>query len=124
MSYAKRLVSLAAGVAAIGAVLPLTVARPATAAAPCRAIPLVGGTESNQTVLVAGTYSTARAIDVQLTCGVVRNGVTVALRSERMPGPVALVASTVSVPTGPVTSCYELRVIYLDGPDTVSDNCP
>jgi hypothetical protein len=114
----------AALVAAIAAALPLTVPGPATAATPCRAIPLAGATELRQTVLVAGAYASAGAIDVQLTCGVVQNGVTVDKRGEKLTGPVAVVASVVNVPVGSITSCYELRVVYLERPTDVYDNCP
>lgn len=112
--------SIAAAVAAIVASIPVT-AGPAAAATPCRAIEMPG---SPGTVLLDGAYTTAGAIDVQLACGAVRNGVTVALARDDLSGPVAVVHDTAQVGPGSVTSCYTLRVVYLDRPSTNSDTCP
>ena len=94
---------------------------PAHAASPCRAI---STPDSSGTVLLAGAYTTPGAVDVQLTCGAVRNGVTVALVQDELTGPVAVVHGTRAVGPGSVTSCYVLRVVYLDRPSTLSDTCP
>ena len=108
-----------AAVAAI-ATTPFAAA-PAHAATPCRAIDSPG---SSGTVLLTGAYTAPGAIDVQLTCGAVRNGVTVAAVQDELIGPVAVVHGTRDVGPGSVTSCYVLRVVYLDSPATVSDTCP
>ena len=117
----KRLVAAAALVAA--ASVPLT-AGSASAASPCRAVPLGGSIQNSQPVLVAGAYTTAGATDVVLTCGVVSDGVTVALITDKMSGPVAAVEGVVHVSPGSITSCYVLRVYYVNRPSTYSDTCP
>lgn len=115
----KRLLVASAMVVGLATVLP---AAPATAMAPCqvRSIATIQGGQLN---VIAGAYTTAGAVDVSLTCGIVRNGVTVARFSENIPGPVAAVAGT-SNAGGIFTVCHELRVTYLDRPPTVSDYCP
>ena len=124
MSKTKRLATAAVAVAA-ASILPVTVATPAGAAIPCRTISLYRDTQYSQTVLLAGAYTSAGAIDVQLTCGVVINGVTAARQGEKIPGPVAVVEGTARIaPTSSFTSCYELRVVYVDSPATVTDTCP
>ncbi|HEX2195476.1 MAG TPA: hypothetical protein VHJ76_01010 [Actinomycetota bacterium] len=121
VSRTKALVAAATLVAA--AMVPALAGR-AAAASPCRAVPLGGPIQNSQPVLVAGAYTTAGATDVILTCGVVRNGFTIARVTDEMTGPVAAVEDVVHVSPGSVTSCYELRVRYLDRPSTYSDTCP
>lgn len=118
---AKRLVVAASLVAA--AAVPLT-AGSAAAASPCRAVPVGEPVKDSQPVFVAGAYTTAGAIDVVLTCGVVRDGITERRLTDTMTGPVAAIEGVVSVPPGSITSCYEIRVVYLNRPSTYSDNCP
>lgn len=93
------------------------------ALSPCAGRSLFGISEWHQTVALAGAYTSAGAIDVDLTCGVVRQGETVARVSEDAPGPVAAVAGIVEVHAGTIGYCYELRVTYVDR-TTYSDNCP
>jgi len=78
-----------------------------------------------ESVVVAGTYQAASTggINVELTCGVVRNGVTIARVSETAPGPVAVVAGMEDVLVGTYTPCYEVRVTHIDH-TTYGDTCP
>jgi hypothetical protein len=115
----KRLLVASATIAGLAAILP---AAPATAMAPCQ-VRSISTIQGGQTNVIAGAYTTAGATDVSLTCGIVRNGLTVARFSEKIPGPVAAVAGTANV-GGFFTVCHELRVTYLDRAPTVSDYCP
>lgn len=116
----KRLLVVSAMVAGLAAILP---AAPATAMAPCQ-VKSISTIQGGQTNAIAGAYTTAGAADVSLTCGIVRNGVTVARFSEKIPGPIAAVAGTSNV-GGFFTVCHEIRVTYVDGrPAYVSDFCP
>ena len=78
-----------------------------------------------ESVVVAGAYQAASsgAINVELTCGVVRNGVTVARVRETAPGPVAVVSDVVDVLVGTYSPCYEVSVTYIDH-YTYGDTCP
>ena len=78
-----------------------------------------------ESVVVAGTYQAVSTggINVELTCGVVRNGVTVARVSETAPGPVAVVSSMADVLVGSYSPCYEVRVTHIDHM-TYGDTCP
>lgn len=117
---------------AVGAVLAaVTVtAVPATAwdgsvaaAGPCRADFAMRIEEWHQTVYVTGAYTAAGAIDVSLTCGIVRYGETVARVGETTPGPVAAVAGSARVLGGPISVCHEIKTTYVDHV-TYSDTCP
>lgn len=120
----KRLIIVTMVAAALATLAPVT-ANAAVAVAPCQGkVAFVGVQEWHQTVLLTGEYTSAGATDVRLTCGVVRQGVTVARLSENVPGPVAALAGTVTVLAGDISICYELNVTYLDRPATVSDTCP
>lgn len=111
-------------VAAVAAATAGLVAPPAQAMAACQVKPLFNVIEFQQTVLITGVYhAPAGAIDVQLTCGVVRYGSTYARTTDAMAGPVAALATTAVVPAGNVSACYEITVTYLDR-TTYSDNCP
>lgn len=114
--------ALAAAAAATVALIP----GGATAAmATCQVKPLFSVVEYGQTVLIYGVYNAPKgAVDVELTCGVTRLGATHARATDRMVGPAAVVASSVSVPNGSVSSCHEITVTYLDGSTTYSDTCP
>jgi hypothetical protein len=119
-----KLVVAAAIAAAVAAVVP---AVPAGAAlGPCRIQPTdVGIVPGWQFVAVAGVHtSPVGAIGAELTCGVVVNGITYGTVSEDLPGPAAVLAGVVQADFGTATSCYELRVHYLDGSSTFRDTCP
>lgn len=120
LSRTKGLIAAAALAAAAVPAFPGS----ASAASPCRVVPVPLQTKDSQPVLVAGAYTTAGAIDVILTCGVVRDGETAALVTDGLTGPVAALEDDVRVSPGTITSCYELRVVYLNRPATVSDTCP
>src|SRR5688500_18724478 len=96
----KRLFAVSAIVVGLAAILP---AAPASAMAPCqvRSISTIQGAQSN---VIVGAYTTAGALDVSLTCGIVAHGVTYARFSEKVPGPVATVAGTSNV-GGSLTTC-------------------
>jgi hypothetical protein len=116
---------IVATVAAAVSLAPVAAASPAVAMAPCQVRPLFSVIEYQQTVAVTGVYKAPEgATDVQLTCGVVRNGATYAMLSEKIPGPVAVVAGTAVVPAGAVTACYEVRITYLTGGTVYNDYCP
>ena len=116
----KRLLAAAATAAGLAAILP---AAPATAMAPCQ-VRSFSTIQSGQTNVIAGAYTSAGAIDVSLTCGIVRNGETVARFSEKIPGPAATVTGTSNV-GGYFTVCHEIRATYADGRlPYVSDSCP
>lgn len=115
-------------VAAAAAALAVT-AFPASAGAalgPCRIQATdIGIVPGWQFVAVAGVHtSPAGAVGAELTCGVVVNGITYGTVSEDLPGPVAALAGVVQADWGTATSCYELRVHYLDGHSTYRDTCP
>jgi hypothetical protein len=116
----KRLLVASAAVVGLAAILPVA---PATAMAPCQ-VRSISTIQGGQTNVIAGAYTSAGATDVSLTCGIVRNGVTVARFPEKVPGPVATVAGTANE-GGFFTVCHEIRVSYVDGrPPYVSDSCP
>ena len=117
----KRLVVAGALVAAVS--VP-AFAGGASAASPCRAVPLGGPLQNSQPVLNAGAYTASGATDVVLTCGVVSDGVTVSRVTDKMTGPVAAVHSIAHVSPGSITSCFELLVYYRSGPPTNYDTCP
>jgi hypothetical protein len=112
-----------ASVLAAGAIAVFTPTS-ATAMAPCQGRSLFSTLEYRQTVAVTGVYTVAGATDVQLTCGLVRNGVTVARVSENAPGPVAVVAGAPSISNGSFSVCHEAYVTYLDKAPYTTDTCP
>jgi hypothetical protein len=119
--------ALVAAVAAIG--LTVVPAAPAGAAlGPCRAVRTGVGTflrPGYEEVAIAGVYTApVGAIGVELTCGVVADGRVFAAASDEVPGPVAVLAGTGSVPANAtITTCYTLRVAYLTHSSTTS-TCP
>ena len=123
----RRSIALVAAVAAaasLGAAVPASAADTTVAAASiCRGDVGLAYEEWHQTIIVTGAYAPARAIDVQLTCGVVRYGETVARVTETRPGPVAVVHGSARVVAGPVSFCYEAVVTYLDRTEYL-DTCP
>lgn len=126
MSKLKRVLAVAAAAAAIAGAVPVTAGASAeVAVGPCQARSLVQGVkEWYQEVLVTGEAHVAGAIDVALTCGVVRYGETVDRVSEQRPGPVAVLADVVSVhASSSISSCYTLRVTYIDH-STYKNTCP
>lgn len=82
------------------------------------------GTGFTQTVVVTGQYAPAGAIDVVLTCGVVKNGFTVARFTDQLSGPVAAVAGTVNLSAGTYTACHESKTYYPDGSVSYYNGCP
>lgn len=116
--------------AAVATAMVTTAAVPAgaevgVAMANCQVKPLFSVIEYRQTVLIYGFYNApAGAVDVKLTCGVTRNGVTYGTVTDSMVGPAAVVAGTGGAPVGTVGSCHEILVTYLDGSTTYSDTCP
>lgn len=117
---AKRLLITSVAAACAAALIPVS---SATAMSPCQGRSVVSTLEYRQTIAVAGVYTAAGATDVRLTCGIVRNGITVGRVSETLPGPVAAVAGTVTTGYGSFSTCYELYVTYPDR--SVSyDYCP
>lgn len=122
----SRSFAVASALAAVAATaVPIVGATPAAAMGPCQVKPLFSVIEYNQVVAVTGVYNApAGATDVELTCGVVRNGVTYAKLTDKLVGPAAALAGTATVPAGSVSSCQEIRVTYLGGATTYSDTCP
>lgn len=114
---------IAASLMAVGA-LSFGVPNGAVAMSPCQARSLFSTAEFGQTVAVAGAYTTSGATDVWLTCGVVKNGVTIARFSDKQSGPVAVVEGTTNAGYGTFFVCYDLDVTYLDRPPTSSHLCP
>lgn len=97
----------------------------AEAASTCQVKSLGTHSELGQLVLISGTYrGPSDAVDVRLTCGIVRDGVTVVRVTDRTVGPVAALAEVTTVPSGLVTSCYEVRIAHLGGALTYHDACP
>ena len=116
----KRLFAAAATAVALAAILP---AAPASAMATCQ-LRSLANLQTGQTNIIYGTYTTVGALDISMTCGIVRNGVTVRRFSEKVPGPVAVVADT-STDWGYFTPCHEITVTYADGREPyVTDSCP
>ena len=119
-SRTKFLVAAASIAGLTATVLP---AAPASAMATCQ-VRSLANLQTGQTNIIYGTYTTAGALDISMTCGIVRNGVTVRRFSEKVPGPVAVVADT-SSDWGFFTPCHEITVTYLDGrAPYVTDTCP
>lgn len=118
----KRLTVVSAVAAIVIGLFPVA-SGAAIAAAPCQAKDLVKLEEWAHTVLVNGQYAAAGAVDVQLTCGIVQNGVTMARISESVPGPVAAIAATQRVQGQFYSVCYELFVTFVDD-NTSADTCP
>ena len=118
----KRFAVIVAVATAIAALFPVS-SGAAVAMAPCQAKDVVKLQEWSHTVAVTGQYTTPGAVDVQLTCGIVQNGVTVTRISESVPGPVAAIATTTSVSGQYYSVCYELSVTYIDN-STYTDTCP
>lgn len=126
MTKLKRVLAVSAAAAAIATAVPVPAGAGAEVAlGPCQARSLgTGLKEWYQEVLVTGEAHPKNAIDVDLTCGVVRYGETVAYVSENRPGPVAVVADVVSVhASSSVSSCYVMTVTYLVG-YSYTDTCP
>jgi hypothetical protein len=118
----KRLVVISAVAAAVTALFPVS-SGAAVAVASCQAKDVVKLEEWSHTALVTGAHAAPGALDVQLTCGIVQNGVTVRRVSETAPGPVAAIAQTVSIQGQYYSVCYEIVVTYTDH-TTNLDTCP
>jgi hypothetical protein len=102
-----------------------TAAKTGRLMAACQAKSLGTHSEFGQFVAVAGTYKgPADVVEVQLTCGIVRWGVTIDRVQDPLPGPVAALAAVRTVGRGTVSSCYEIKVIPAAGSPTYYDTCP
>lgn len=121
----RRTKTLLAAVIAAGALIPAG-AGPAQAMAACQVFSPGAHSEFGQIVLVTGVYKgPATAVEVDLTCGVVYNGGTVARVSDKTVGPAAALADVRQVYwRGLLTSCYEVTVTTLDGSVSHTDTCP
>jgi hypothetical protein len=120
----KALVVSALAAATLATALPASaVDTAAIAINPCRGDVGLVWEEWHQTIQVTGVYAQPRAVDVQLTCGVVRYGETVGRVTENAPGPVAVVSGSVRTLRGPVTFCHEIVVTYLTHYEWI-DTCP
>ena len=93
------------------------------AAAPCQAKDLYKIEEWAHQALVTGTYQAVGAIDVDLTCGIVQNGVTVTrVYGTSLPG-AAVVAQNTRIQGQYYSVCYEVAVTRIDDYDYI-DTCP
>lgn len=122
MSKTKRFLAVATAAASLAVIAPASTAG-AAALGPCQVRPVGGFQEWYQDVLVTGESAPRGAIDVVLTCGVVRYGETVAYATDSLAGPVAALAEIETVHAGPVSSCYILQVTYVTH-YTYTDTCP
>lgn len=91
---------------------------------PCQSVFSTRLTEYYETHHVAGAATVKGAIDVRLTCGLVRWGETVATISEDAPGPAAVVADSVTIMGGLHDVCYVVEAWDADGAYSVDDRCP
>lgn len=109
--------------AALAALVPSS---PAAAMNACQARSLGTHHQIGQFVAVVGAYKgPADAVEVSLTCGLVRDGVTIDRVSDSTTGPAAALADVRIVPgSTPVTSCDEIKVVHLNGSVTYWDTCP
>lgn len=101
-------------------------ATPANAMAACQVVSPGAHSEFGQMVLITGFYKgPATAIEVELTCGVVHNGGTIARSTDKLVGPVAALADVRQIfVRGLLTSCYEVTVTTLDGTVSHHGGCP
>lgn len=118
----KSLVAAAVVAAGLVGAAPAGPASASAAIGPCQVRPLVGVQEWYQEVLVTGYAAPRGAIDVDLTCGVVRDDETVAYSPDLLVGPVSAVAEVESVHAGQVSPCYILSVTYIDH-STYTNTC-
>ncbi|HEX2195475.1 MAG TPA: hypothetical protein VHJ76_01005 [Actinomycetota bacterium] len=94
-----------------------------SALATCRSDVSLHIHEWHQTVVLAGTFVAPGATSVDLFCGIVRYGETVGGVRQATPGSVGVVAGTDTVLGGPISTCYEATVTYIDRVATFG-NCP
>lgn len=125
MTFRKLLVVTAL----VAAAIPAVPAPAGAALGPCRTVRTGAGTTFRpgwEEVAIAGFYTApAGATGAWLTCHAVVDGLVYASVEDDVPGPVALLAGTGSVPTnGVLTSCYTLRVTYITLNSTTTDTCP
>lgn len=126
MTKLKRVLAMTAVAAVVAGTVPATAgASVEVAAGPCQVKSLVTGLQEwYQEVLVTGESAPQGAIDVELTCGVVRYGEVVAYVDEQRPGPVAALVDVVSVHASPsISSCHILTVTYVDR-YSYTNTCP
>lgn len=97
----------------------------AHAAAVCQVKILGSHSEGGQFVAITGTYrGPSDAREVRLTCGVVRDGETVARATDKVPGPVAALAEVQTVSGTGLIACHEVTIFHLDGSISYFDACP
>ena len=118
----KRLIVAGVAAASLATIVP---AQASVAVAPCQGRPTVSFLEWHQSILVTGQYWTTGngAIEVRLTCGVVRQGVTVARVTDKTTGPAAALAEHVSVLAGAFNMCHDIDIVYLTHTDYIR-TCP
>lgn len=120
----RRFKTLVAAVVTAAGLVPVG-ATPAHAMAACHVRVLGTHSEYGQLVAIAGAYRGPNtAVDVALTCGVVRNGGTVARVADPLTGPVAVLGDVQTIYGAGLTSCHEIKIKYLDGTVSYSDTCP
>lgn len=120
----RSLVAAVAVAAALVTPTPASAGVDPAAVASCRGdVGIIGVQEWHQTVVVTGAYTSPGAVDVQLTCGIVRYGETVATVTESAPGPVAVVHGTRTVFAGPISFCYQTTTTHVDHTYSAG-NCP
>ena len=124
----KRLITSLAAAGALA--VPFVPAAPAQANAVALGPCVVRSTgifiaDYQESFVIAGTYqdSDQGAYNVELTCGAVRDGVTVTKATDSTTGPVAVVATTKNLLIGSYTPCYEVRLYYIDH-SSFTDTCP
>lgn len=113
-------------VAALAAAVLVPVgATAAQAAAVCQVKVLGAHSEGGQFVSITGTYrGPSDALEVKLTCGVVRDGVTVARATDKTTGPVAALADVQTVPGTGLIACHEVTIFHVNGSTSHFDACP
>lgn len=104
----KRLVAVAAAVAALSAAMPAATAGAALAAGPCRAVSQSTGSEV--AIVLEGHYTTKNGGDVTLTCSIIQNNVRVVSVRDPLTGPVAALASDQRLGTAPFRVCYSVTI--------------
>jgi hypothetical protein len=120
----KRCRAAAAAALAAASLVPVG-ATPAHAAAVCQVKVLGAHSEGGQFVAITGTYrGPADAREVKLTCGVVRDGATVARATDKVAGPVAALAEVQTVYGTGLIACHEVTIFHLDGSISYFDACP
>jgi hypothetical protein len=98
--------------------------KPDVAAAPCQSAFSTKITEYHETHYMVGAATVKGAIEVRLTCGLVRWGATVATVTDDTTGPVAALAEAKTIMGQLHGICYVIEAWYPDGSYSVNDTCP